>query len=702
MADRCNAMMTRTLQLSHLIEVEQGLSARRERNRLRYAIWDLETDFTTPQFEKLKKRAILLAQVSGLDENRLTPLYKAGRSRIERAAFDAVDPLRAEHLKARYGIDLSQDYRNALTEKLSIAYLTCLIQADREEADRHLTAFVQGLEKFSQAEQLNSLSQVEMLEAQQELASSLLSAVPVLSDALDILAVGTGEDPLTGKKLSAAERWVNFLLMATPEFIDAMIKKSPAIGITLDKLSKTKGKGAHALATRLNLSPGQMDDLMAKAGRAVHTREEKMGFLKASAQKKLAGYNPAHDPIWKQGMEQANETLTRLETALIKNPAGPEALEAYQALRKDKFALTRIQDSQFLDLRLQTRSIEDELFSSVSTRGSRMGKVDEDAIAAIRKDLGQPTLDETLTADLTTRAKAGQISEQERMLLEQQKAKQRVQAQVRQHQYQSGVNMEALDDTLDFDTLEITVFNATNKPPAADKIGFDRDITYQITIPEKKVVVQRAKGPETVIVPEKVVDIPAAIVEPHYNKALYTRLNPGQAPPSTGRLKTFGEDMDHAVTDALSKEAYRLNVKKIQDFFADPTLLRNSPIEVENFVSTVMHKSEEWFERAREAQLAGQEGVALFKTGEGMRQAAKQYENYMTPLLDHYGMTPDLQLSPTLVAGIDVFQAAGEGRISPSQASEILEALGTNPDQIVDLLGHSFENIVKFGIKVTP
>jgi hypothetical protein len=377
--------------------------------------------------------------------------------------------------------------------------------------------------------------------------------------------------------------------------------------------------------------------------------------------------------------------------------------------------LNQFQDPEFKHLREKTKQMEDRLFTHMEVdpatlsfptdqqvMRAKMGKVDQDAIIGIKQELAAGVPAEEINR-LNQKARNNKaLSLEEKAILDREKAKNRIVKELKLHQYKYEVppGKLDLDSDLDFNTLEISVFNATNKPASPDKIGFDRDITYQVIIPEKTMVVKMADGThQTIKVPAKKIDIPAQMAEVHYNKSLYTNLNSGKLIPSQKTLKQYGEDMDHAVTDYLDREAYKLNVDKIENFFKYPHLIKDSRIEVENFGSTVIHKSEEWFTRARESAKHANEATALAQTAEGMRQAAKQYENYMVKLLDYYQMSEAIHIAPKLKNGIHIFNGVRKGKISVSQAEDALASIGTTKEEVVQFLGDTFESIVKFGIK---
>jgi len=153
--------------------------------------------------------------------------------------------------------------------------------------------------------------------------------------------------------------------------------------------------------------------------------------------------------------------------------------------------------------------------------------------------------------------------------------------------------------------------------------------------------------------------------------------------------------MDHQVTDGLHKDAYRLGMDNITDFFKDPTLLARQGVRVEDFTSTVIFKSQHCFEAAARAKNSGRAVYALTETAEGMRQASKQYDNYMTKLLAYQGLNAVDNLPEKLQKGMHVFQSVSAGKISVPQAEAALKAMGMTKEKVVQLFGQYFESTVK-------
>ena len=118
--------------------------------------------------------------------------------------------------------------------------------------------------------------------------------------------------------------------------------------------------------------------------------------------------------------------------------------------------------------------------------------------------------------------------------------------------------------------------SVTNKLPDGPSIGTDRDVTYQLIVKDQKV------------------DIPH---EKFNSKALFETLNPDDGiidllkPSDVQKAKSFGYDMDHAVTSSNHAEAYKLYSGKLDDALGGNNLSMQDASSLE---MTFKHKGYHW------------------------------------------------------------------------------------------------------------
>ncbi|NWF38423.1 hypothetical protein F3F96_04680 [Mariprofundus sp. NF] len=730
-------LLNHTRQLINTVLEEMRLEAIRKSNGLRNKIYNLESQYSESLFLEIQDEAQWVAMAFGTDVNSM-----AGYYRLAKLIIGKVEP--TQTLRESYGIQYSskvkrqedvEAFRRGLRDNVAVSYLRHLIKEPPEKALKGFRQYTEALRKLQIAEQFKAEAEVMEIAANQELMRDLASGVPLLSDAVDIVGVVTGENAFTGEQLSGMQRTFDGLLVLVPNALEIYFTKSPqfaegakkfiaridaADSASLNKMASAMGRSVHdigalqkklkkTLAAAEHKSKKVMGDMLEKLHSSRLTKQQQklddeldniFDFLV-----KTDEIDPSSVRLWEAAERQGKARVEQLDD-VFKASAGQAddlaLLEAYQSVRQDKRALTQLQGDQYLELRKQIQNVENNLFSHVDGAGAlTVGKVDVDAIADIKSGLRRPI---NLNDIARIKAKAVDSRTADEILrLKTAQARERIISAVRNHGNKSGAGPASgyLDEALDFDNMEITVFNATNKPPAPGKVGFDRDITYQVVIPERSMMVRnpRTGAIERVTVPAQKIDVPAELVEEHYHTSLYRNLNPGKPLPSRRDILAFGSRMDHQVTDAFHKDAYHLDLENVTDYFKDPTLLSGQGARVEDFSSTVSYKSEHWFDLAEKTRSGGNAMGAMAETAEGMRQASKQYENYMTKIVAYNGLNAVDHLPVKLQKGMHIFRRVGEGKLSVPQAEAALKHMGLTKAEVVELFGQQFESIVKLARK---
>ena len=235
----------------------------------------------------------------------------------------------------------------------------------------------------------------------------------------------------------------------------------------------------------------------------------------------------------------------------------------------------------------------------------------------------------------------------------------------------------------DLESLEIEVMNVTNKVPQGPDIGSDRDVTYQLLAGDKKV------------------DIPHEFVETHYNKSLFETLKPQakkidlQNPEDVLQAKTFGYDMDHAVTSNRHAEAYKLYDGKLQDALGgSPRTL--SINDSQSLVSTFTHKGYHWLEAASKASKSGNTSLAIMRKGEGMRQITKQYKNMLLPRIEKVGLQPQDIMTPKALEAYRLFQQVETAGLNPEVAEAAIKQMGMSLEESFDIIAQGLTRITQY------
>ena len=720
-------------QLLYQVKEEMKLERQRTVNRLTAKIDDLMTDFSDDRFREIQAEAQWAGLVSGTDIEAMAGYFRLAGLIIKKA--EPVETLR-ESYGVAYRSDKAQEedireFRRELEAKVSISYLRHLLLEDPDAAVSGFRKYTEALRNLQAAEQFKYEAESMELAADQELVRSLAGGIPLLGDAMDIMGALTGEDALTGEKLTAVQRSMDALMLIAPDILLSVLSKTPeltgSLKKTLSAFEEADPKTLDRMAGKLNCSVDDISGLKEKIRTSLETAVRKKentvtkmteNFNTALLAKEKKKFDETLDKIkdtfnktpegirnkeiWEAAEQQGKkkiEDLDRVFKQVSDDTADVVLLDAYQAVRQDKRALTQLQAKGNQELREKIQMLEDKFFSHLDEKGNFViGKVDADAMDALKKGLGSK-IDPDEIARIQAKS-MDSLTPDEIVKQKTAEAQKKITHAVKKHGYLNEAHPSGNypGEALDFENLEITVFNATNKPPAQGKVGFDRDITYQVLIPERSASIRNPKTGdlEKVTIPAKKVDIPAGLVEEHYHASLYKNLNPGKKNlPSRQEVLEFGSLMDHQVTDGFHKDAYRLNTPDITDFFKDPAILSKQGVRVEDFSSTVIYKSEHWFDMADKARQMGNPMDSMAKTAEGMRQASKQFDNYMTKLLAHNSLNPADNLPEKLKKGIFIFQNVSEGRISVPEAEAALQAMEMTRNDVVRLFGQYFESIVK-------
>jgi len=246
---------------------------------------------------------------------------------------------------------------------------------------------------------------------------------------------------------------------------------------------------------------------------------------------------------------------------------------------------------------------------------------------------------------------------------------------------------------LDPDSIEVSVWNPTNKrgplpgdpdyiDPDYVKFGRDRDVTYQIT--------GKTKDGRTVTL-----DVDHKVSEPIYNEEFFKRCHNGTDPANLKEAKEFADQMDQMVTSKWHREAYNTG----PDVHIDDWLNNDITPPVarpEDIRDTIITKSDHWFQQAAKP---GKTAVESSRdVAEGMRQATKQWDNFVAKRAALYGAN----VPPQLEKAMDIFKQVEKGAVSPKQAEHMLDALGDlagggklTPQKVVENMAHYFEAVEK-------
>jgi len=501
------------------------------------------------------------------------------------------------------------------------------------------------LGKFDEAAQLQAEAIIKEIEANQKITQDVLEALPFTGDALDILAAVTGES-LSGEQLGGWERFFRAACVAGPVALEEALKRSPraqeAIGQFLQATGEMGSDMKNALLKKLGVSVDKFDEF-AESAAEILTKERHIFAKKADevTDAARAAYKQTAEGLedlkqMKQARETSQQAISELEDLVRK---GGQAGDA---------------DMEDVILRLQKDKTAQSIMNGADVPPEVRKKANE-TIKRIYSDTDVPTMQRIRQSD--------------------------------------DVKRIAKEHGLDPDKIEVTVWNPTNKKgprpgepgyvdPDFVKYGRDRDVTYQITG-------KTADGRTMTL------DVNHDISGPIYQEELYKRCHGGRPPASLEEAKKFAAETDQMVTSKWHREAYNTGPDvHIDDWLNNditPAVARPEDIR-----DTIITKSNHWF---GEAQKAGRESAQYSRDmAEGMRQATKQWDNFVAKRAALYGANVPVQLGKAM----DVFKQVEKGTISPKQAEHMLAELGRlsggaplTPQRAVENMAHFFEGVEK-------
>lgn len=526
-------------------------------------------------------------------------------------------------------------WRNKMQELTEIYWLRLLATEDPATVVDGMRQRMDALSKFDEASQLQAQAIIETIQANQKITQDVLEALPYTGEALDILAAVTGES-LSGEQLGGWERFFRAACVAGPAALEEALKRSP----------RAQDAIADFLAATSEMTGGMKDDLLKRLGVDIGKFDKFTDDAAKFLTKERSVFGKTADDVVdaaKTGYRQTAEGIEDLRTMEKAKEASRQSINELDDLVK-KGGKAGDADMEDALLKIQRDKTAQGLMNSAEVSDDVRKKAN-DTIKNIYKE-----------TDIPTKARIEQSPE---------------------------VRKFAKDHGLDPDTIKADVWSPTNTRASAGdpdfkKFGRDRDVTYQI------------KGTKNG--KEVTIDVPHDLSGPIYQEELYKRCHGGQLPANPADVGKFADDMDQMVTSKWHREAYNTGPDvHINDWLNNditPPVARPQDIR-----DTMITKSDHWFHQA--SQAGGDAAKYSRDMAEGMRQATKQWDNYIAKRISLYGAN----VPPQLEKAMDIFKQVEKGAVSPKQAEHMLEQLGNlsggagklTPGKVVENMAHYFE-----------
>ncbi|WP_148214059.1 pre-toxin TG domain-containing protein [Desulfohalobium retbaense] len=196
------------------------------------------------------RRAKRLAAANGLDVQRLETLYAATQRIIKRFEFvslcgseqavpdttgnGASDASGAEQVlkwfdfadREEQRLACAQEKRVMLYTNTARAFVRALAAPDPAAAAAGFREYAEAVRTINDAEALAITAQCEQLAAEQELVARTAELVPLVGEAMDILAATQGRD-LNGQELTTWDRLLRGIMLLTPEVVGQVGRRYP-------------------------------------------------------------------------------------------------------------------------------------------------------------------------------------------------------------------------------------------------------------------------------------------------------------------------------------------------------------------------------------------------------------------------------------------------------------------------------------------
>ncbi|MCA8910812.1 MAG: hypothetical protein KDB82_03845 [Planctomycetes bacterium] len=622
----------------------------------------------TKEFAEMEQRLLQALRDQGIDTSSLERFQRALMNRIGTMEQPGDLPGFLESLglteNRPSGLDQVEleIWRDGMKEKAQAWWIRLLASGDPGLIAEGLKARAHALGQYDEAMQEHAEAAIETIHANQKITEDVLSMVPYVGEAMDLVAAATGET-LSGDKIGGWERLFRATMVLGPIGLEQIIKRSPraqkALSALLERASQLKDAGKARLLKALGMEADDLARGVANVREALDSARRKlMGTLDEAADSARIGWRHSAEgladaEVWREARELAEQRIKKLtdlvdpQTGKILNNEGFE--RAMLEIQKDKLAQNMLNRMPGEHLNNARKAMKNQM------EGVLYHEVDQAVNATLE-------------------------------------ASDEVQELARKHGLKTKIDPTTgkhVPDGWSVETMNIS--NTGGPPKPVTTIGRDRDVTYQI--------IGTAEDGSHVKI-----DIHHDISKPTYAEEFYKRTHGGELPDVSNpelRRKLLDKNLDlhdQMVTSKWHPEAYNPGEVPLDDFLdrgVMPTLTRPEDIR-----DTFVFKSDHWFNRAKGyADDAAEYGKNM---AEGMRQATKQWDNQVLPRLKQFG---NLDKVPTIPAhlekAVDIMKQVDKLEISPQQAEAMLAALPVpggvklTPESAVRQMGTYLEGLEK-------
>jgi hypothetical protein len=300
----------------------------------------------TKEYEAMVKKLLAHLKARGYDTSKLEKFQEALLRRIGRMEGPDELPGFLESLglagpKPKDPKEL-EAWRASMQEKAQAWWLRLLASGDPKLIAEGLRARAEALGKFDEASQLAAEAVIETVNANQKITEDVLSALPLVGDAMDILSIVTGET-LSGEKMTALSYVLSTVGVLGPAALEKLLETKAgreAFEAIAEKAGELTGAAKKRLCDALSLSEKKLDDTLKAIGDTL-TKERRLTGknMDESAETALKTFKNSPEGAAdlkrvKADQDQAQALIKKLEDA--KTP--DEVRDAVMAIQRDKTA----------------------------------------------------------------------------------------------------------------------------------------------------------------------------------------------------------------------------------------------------------------------------------------------------------------------------------------------------------------------------
>ena len=218
--------------------------------------------------------------------------------------------------------NLDEDGKNYFLNHTYLNYARNLCDFDVAAGYKNIKDYTAAIQKNNEADQFQKQADDIWLKGKQKLVDDVLSSVPLVSTALDIVKIGIGED-LDGTKINDVNRGLMLFSMVVPDALEKVMKNNPAIKRQVDVIADKME----------SLTPDCLLDLAKETGEVIDAIDIRKHYAKNC--EILAEIYPDKEKQFKWLADHYAKAVSAQTTDIVKNKIINKADEMLHAKKEN-------------------------------------------------------------------------------------------------------------------------------------------------------------------------------------------------------------------------------------------------------------------------------------------------------------------------------------------------------------------------------